>query len=447
MTAPFQQRWLILAHAFNMDGRAASQTITDKLPHLRRAGIEVVVLSGVSGTHDTVVEHHQLWPAGPAGLRFELRHVLRRRFGSGVLYRSLMVLASLLLLPGMLVEKLLRPMESSWSWWLTAYLKGRALARQQPFDLIYSTGGAFAAHFAGRALKKATGTPWLAEVHDPLVMPGTVPTTPQQKMQAEVERIICTDADIAIWFTEQALASARQRHPQLGEHGKMMLPGIDPPFQTLPPYHPGSKFIVGHFGSLSATRNLVPFIEALEVLQLRRPDLVAATELHVTGGPLDAVSAVKISQSPVGTCVRHLGRIEADPATGQSGREQILRRMRSVDVLLLLHGEERICEEYIPSKLYEYLWMQRPILAVVHKNPQMVQMLRGQGHAAVRTGEESKTAGAAILELANAVEKMYDHWCVEGLPDSNRPSPYTTQAAVRQLLEWVGLLTRNRLQN
>lgn len=447
MTAPFQQRWLILAHAFNMDGRAASQTITDKLPHLRRAGIEVVVLSGVSGTQDTVVEHHQLWPAGPAGLRFELRHVLRRRFGSGVLYRSLMVLASLLLLPGMLVEKLLRPVESSWSWWLSAYLKGRALARQQPFDLIYSTGGAFAAHVAGRALKRATGTPWLAEVHDPLVMPGTVPATPQQKMQAEVERLICTDADIAIWFTEQALASARRRHPQLGERGKMLLPGIDPPFQVLPPYQPGAKFIIGHFGSLSATRHLGPIVNALEQLQVRRPELAKATELHVYGGPLDPVSNEKIASSSVRECVRHFGRIEVDPKTGLSGREQILRRMRSVDVLLLLHGEERICEEYIPSKLYEYLWMQRPILAVVHKNPQMVQMLRGQGHAAIRTGEESKTAGAAILELANAVEKMYDHWCVEGLPDSNRPSPYTTQAAVRQLLEWVGLLTRNRLQN
>lgn len=447
MTAPFQQRWLILAHAFNMDGRAASQTITDKLPHLRRAGVEVVVLSGVSGTHDTVVEHHQLWPAGPAGLRFELRHVLRRRFGSGVLYRSLMVLASLLLLPGMLIEKLLRPVESSWSWWLSAYLKGRALARQQPFDLIYSTGGAFAAHVAGRALKRATGTHWLAEVHDPLVMPGTVPATPQQKMQAEVERLICTDANIAIWFTEQALASARRRHPQLGERGKMMLPGIDPPFQVLPPYQPGAKFIIGHFGSLSATRHLGPIVNALEQLQVRRPELVKVTELHVYGGPLDSVSSEKIASSSVRECVRHFGRIEVDPQTGLSGREQILRRMRSVDVLLLLHGEERICEEYIPSKLYEYLWMQRPILAVVHKNSQMVQMLRGQGHAAIRTGEESKVAGSAISELANAVEKMYDQWRAEGLPDSNRPSPYTTQAAVRQLLEWVGLLTRNRLQN
>lgn len=444
MTAPFQQRWLILAHAFNMDGRAASQTITDKLPHLRRAGIEVVVLSGVSGTQDTVVEHHQLWPAGPAGLRFELRHVLRRRFGRGVLYRSLMLLASLLLLPGMLAEKLLRPVESSWSWWLSAYLKGRALARQQPFDLIYSTGGAFAAHVAGRALKRATGTPWLAEVHDPLVMPGNTPHTAQQKMQARVEGLICREADVAIWFTEQALASARKRHSELGERGKMLLPGIDPPFQTLPPYQPGEKFIVGHFGSLSATRNLVPFIVALEALhEQRRPDLVAATELHVTGGALDPVSAAKIAQSPVRTCVRHLGRIEADPDTGLSGREQILRRMRGVDVLLLLHGDEPICAEYIPSKLYEYLWMQRPILSTVHRNPQMAGMLRGEGHVVVQTDGSGPGSGAANQEFTTALEQLYDRWRSAGLPDSGRASPYTTQAAVHQLLAWAAPLKRS----
>lgn len=434
MTVPIRQRWLILAHAFNMDGRAASQTITDKLPHLRQAGIEVVVLSGVSGSRDRVVEHHQLWPAGPAGLRFELRHVLRRRFENRFVYRTLMTLASLLLLPGLVVEKLLRPVESSWSWWLSAWLKGRALARQQPFDLIYSTGGAYAAHLAGRALKRSLGTPWLAEVHDPFITPGNTPHTAQQKMQARVEGLICREADVAIWFTEQALASARKRHPELGERGKMMLPGIDPPFKELPSYQPGPKFIVGHFGSLSATRNLVPFIEALETLQTRRPDLVAVTELQVTGGPLDAVSAARIETSPVRGCVRHLGRIEADPVSGLSGREQILRRMRSVDVLLLLHGEEPICEEYIPSKLYEYLWMQRPILATVHRNPQMAAMLREQGHAAVLTGGQG--AVAAGLELAGALEALFDRWRSTGLPDNGRQSPYTTQTAVAQLLGW-----------
>lgn len=439
MTDQPRQRWLVLSHAFNMDGRAASHTITDKLPHLRAAGIEVVVLSGVSGEKDQELEHHQLWPAGPAGLRFDLRHVLRKRFGKGLIYRVLMLLASLVLLPGMIVEKLLRPLESSWSWWFTAYLKGRSLARQQPFDLIYSTGGAYAAHVAGRALKFATGTPWLAEVHDPLVVPGTTPTTTHQKKQAEIERQICTDADLAVWFTDQALASARARHPQLGERGKMMLPGIDRPFESLPPYQPGATFVVGHFGSLSASRSMLPFIEALELLQTRRPDLVASTELHIYGGAIDAPATQKLETSPVRERVRQFGRIETDPVTGLSGRDQILHRMRGADILLLLHGEDPLCEEYIPSKLYEYLWMQRPILSIVHRNPQMAAMILGEGHTVVQTGlAAGDSAPAAVARpLAAALEQLYDRWRSQGLPDSGRESPYTTQASSMQLVGWV----------
>ncbi len=422
---PYTQRWLVLSHAFNMDGRAASQTITDKLPHLEAAGIELVVLSGVSGDPDRHYEHHQLWPAAAAGIRFELRHVLRKHLLHPKVYRLVMVLLSIPLLPFMFIEKLLRPVESSWSWWLSAYLKGRALARHRRFDLIYSTGGAFAAHVAGRALKQALGVRWLAEVHDPLVMPGSTPKTAQECMQAEVERSICTDADVAIWFTDQALASAKRRHPQLDDRGKMMLPGIDAPFKVLPPYVPGAKMVIGHFGSLSATRNLTPIISALETLVAQRPELRSMVELQVTGGPLDPVSQVYLGQSSVRGMVRHLGRIEADSFMGLSGRTQILRRMRNVDVLLLLHGTEPICAEYIPSKLYEYLWMQRPILATVHCNPQMAGLLRAQGHHVVEDGDN----------LTNTLEELMDRWISLGLPDNDQASPYTTQAAVQHLRE------------
>lgn len=425
----YTQRWLVLSHAFNMDGRAASQTITDKLPHLEAAGIELVVLSGVSGDQDRHYEHHKLWPIGAAGIRFELRHVLRKHLVHPKAYRLVTVLLSIPLLPFMFIEKLIRPVESSWSWWLSAYLKGRLLARHRKFDLIYSTGGAFAAHVAGRALKQALGVRWLAEVHDPLVMPGSTPKTAQERMQADVERQICTDADVAIWFTEQALASAKRRHPQVGERGKMLLPGIDAPFKVLPPYVPGAKMVIGHFGSLSATRNLTPIISALEALVSQRPELRAVLELQLTGGPLDELSQAAIAQSPVRDLVRHLGRIEADPMTGQSGREQILHRMRSVDVLLLLHGTEPICAEYIPSKLYEYLWMQRPILATVHGNPQMAALLRGQGHSAV----ETQGVGAQQA-LSLATTQLVARWESTGLEDNGLSSPYTTQAAVGQLL-------------
>ena len=463
-----RQRWLVLAHAFNMDGRAASQTITDKLPHLAQAGIEVVVLSGVAGRPDARGEHHQLWPAGPAGLRFELRHVLRKHWGSGLRYRSAMLAASLLLLPFMLLEKILRPVESSWSWWLSAWWRGRRLLRKRHFDLIYSTGGAFAAHIAGAALQRASGVPWLAEVHDPMVVPGSVPQTPQQKMQARVEALICLRADLAIWFTEQALASARRRHAQLAGRGRMMLPGVDRPSDVLQPYAAGDKCVIGHFGSLSPTRNLRSTIAALDALQAQQPDLRGKLELHVYGGPLDSVSAQAASAARF-PCLRHFGRIEADPVSGQSGRQQILQRMRSADVLLLLHGEEPICAEYIPSKMYEYFWMLRPIVATVHCNDQMQALLVARGAHVVRTDAVPGTASArpaasagqvaqgAQMEPAQPAQQVVEaalcaafaallaQWAGPcGLADLALPGDtpvYSTGAAVARLVGWVEQLT------
>lgn len=430
------RRWLVLAHAFNMDGRAASQTITDKLPHLEAAGVELVVLSGVSGRHDTHYEHYQLWPAGPAGIRFEARHVLRKHLGSGLAYRAVMLPLSLVLLPFMFIEKLLRPVESSWSWWLSAYLKGRGLLQGRKFDLIYSTGGAFAAHMAGAALRRATGLPWLAEVHDPMVTPGTVPTTPQQKMQARVETTICEEADAAIWFTDQALASARQRNPALGNRGHMMLPGVDAPPYVLQPYARGEKFVLGHFGSLSATRNLVSTIAALDLLQECQPALQGRVELHVYGGPLDALSAAAAAGAKH-PCLKHFGRIEHDPVSGKSGREQILQRMRSADVLLLLHGLEPICAEYIPSKMYEYLWMQRPILALVHQNPQMAGILLDAGHSVIQLDTVLRDATFDPDALALTLQGLVETWNTSGLPDRPEATPYTTGASVQKLLAWT----------
>lgn len=438
MNAAKPQRWLILSHAFNMDGRASSQTITDKIPHLRAAGIEVVVLSGVSGLKDANFEHHQLWPAGPAGIKFELRHVLRRRWGSGLAYRFWMTLASLILLPGVFLEKLWRPVESSWSWYLSAYLKGLSLCRQNKFDLIYSTGGAFAAHLAGHALKGQTKIPWLAEIHDPFMTPGKGGQSAQERMQLAVEKMICDTADVAIWFTDQALSSATARQPQLGVRGKVLIPGIDNPFPAqIPPYRPSSKLILGHFGSLSKTRHLVRVVEAFEHLGSHDPEVLQDIELHVYGGPLDEISQAKIQTSRTRLHFQHFGRIEADPASGMSGRQRILGKMRSVDVLLLLHGEEAICEEYIPSKLYEYLWMQRPILAQVHRNPQMAGMLQALHHRVVVTGENLQANDRSAEAIAECIKCYWLEWKTSGLPDSGASSPYTTQSAVANLRNFV----------
>jgi hypothetical protein len=420
-----KRNWLVLSHAFNMDGRAASQTITDKIPHLMRLGVEPIVVSAITGKKDKVIEHHQVLPALAVALRFDLRHYLKQRISNRIVYRILMTLISLVLLPFYIIEKLFIRIETHWSWSITAFLVSARIIRTRKPELVYSTGGAYAAHIAGYWLKRRFGLPWIVEVHDPMIFPGLTKSKMRMRFSGWLEGIICKHADVVWWFTEEALARARARHPELGDRGHCIIPGANPPDFKRTPYQRGAHLIIGHFGSLADTRNLEIFLQGLRRASGKNPQMVDHIRLHLYGGSVDAVSARAINEFPHAAMIEQFGRLETDPHTGESGRNQVLRRMNAADCLLLLHGTVPFCEEYIPSKLFEYLWTQRPILALVWRNPQLEQMLRTLGHWSVKADDADA--------IASALEELYARWLRSELTDSNTPSPYSAEAATRQI--------------
>jgi glycosyltransferase involved in cell wall biosynthesis len=425
-----KQVWLVLSHGFNMDGRAASQTITDKIPHLLNLGIEPIVLSAITGKKDKVVEHHQVLPAGPVALRFDLRHYLKQRISSPYIYRIAMTVISLVLLPFILIEKLFVRIETHWSWAITAYFTGACIIRTRKVALIYSTGGAYSAHLTGYWLARRFGLPWAAEIHDPMIFPGLTKNKMRMRFSAWLEGIICKHADVVWWFTEEALARAGARHPELGERGHCLIPGSNPPKFVRVPYQHGKHLVIGHFGSLAETRNLEFFLLGLRRVLEKNPQCAEHIRLHIYGGGIDAVSARALRDFPHPAMIEQFGRLETDPKTGESGRDQVIKRMNAADCLLLLHGTVPFCEEYIPSKMYEYLWTQRPILALVWHNPQMERMLRELGHWAVKADDADS--------IASAIEELHARWMRDDLADSGTPSPYTSEAATRQIIAWAG---------
>lgn len=420
-----RRRWLILSHAYNVDGRAESLTITDKIPHLKAAGIEPVVLSSVMGQPDPAVEHHQFLPWGPAGLRFDLRHVLLRRWGRSAGYRLVTMLVSVLLAPFILLERLASGIRSQWSWALPAAVLGRRLIRRGDIELVYTTGGVFSAHLAGYWLKRWTGCRWIAEVHDPLILPGVAPRNRHERFLATLEGHICRHADLAWWFTDGALAAARRRHPELGPRGIVVLPGAEPPVvQTA--YRRGAHCVFGHFGSLSPTRSLAPALRALAELLKQRPELRDIVRLEVYGGALDPEAAQAVPSLGLGDVVQAMGRLEFDPQTGLSGRARVVQRMQQCDVLLLVHGELSDCLEYIPSKLYDYFWARRPVLALTHANAQLDAIVREHGGFVA----PSKDQAAIVAAFEAAVRR----WRDDALPDVTVP-PVTVEAAVVKIVE------------
>ena len=398
-----------------MDGRASSQTITDKIPYFLDAGIKPIVLSAITGKKDDRFQHKQFLAWGPAAFRFDFRHWIANKYGRGFLYKLLTRTVSILLAPLIGLEKLSLGYSSQWSWAMPAFMHGLRLIRQKKVNLIFSTGGSWSAHLAGLWLKKRTGLPWIAEIHDPLVIrkdPNdqgfNKPKNRDAQFRQYLEKQICKYADLVWWFTDGALHYAKVRNVNLNAsndaRGIVVIPGAEPPVNkssaSLHAY--GNKLNLCHFGSLAKDRSLSTILLAVFALIKKYPEARDAIQIHAYGAPLDELSKKAIESFACQDLFLAHGRLEMDHKTSKSGRERVIEKMQIADVLILLHGDDEWCAEYIPSKYYEYLWTGRPIWAITHRNVQLDEMIQERGGYLSHSGD---------LEGINmALERIWLDW-------------------------------------
>jgi hypothetical protein len=413
--SPVKTRWLILSHAFNMDGRAASQTITDKIPYFLDAGIEPTVFSSITGIKDTRFVHRQFLAWGPAAFRFDFRHWFANQYGRGLAYKVVTAAVSILLAPFIVLERMLLGLSNQWSWAMPAYLYGRRLIQNKKVDLVYSTAGAWSAQLAALWLKKSTGVFWMAEIHDPLIIRSNpddlglgVPNNRDARFRKRLEAQICKYADVVWWFTDGALHYAKLRNPNLNQPGNatglMVIPGAEPPGGlSAGQQHVYTEHLkVCHFGSLAKDRSLSTILKACIPLFQKYPEARHHLRLHAYGAPLDSLTLDALNKWGFEDVLIAHGRLEKDPITGKLGRERVVEKMQSADVLLLMLGHEEWCTEYIPSKFYEYLWAGRPIWGISHRNPQLDHMLQERGSYICSDGSDE--------EVATMLETIWLDW-------------------------------------
>ena len=328
-----KKRWLILSHGFNMDGRAASQTITDKIPYLLESGIEPIVFSAITGIKDQRFPHRQFLAWGPAAFRFDFRHWMANQYGRGFLYKLLTRTVSILLAPLIGLEKLILGYSSQWSWAMPAFIHGLRLIRSGQIDLVYSTGGAWSAHLAGLWLKKTTGVKWITEIHDPMVIRKSPvdeglskPRNRDAQFRQYLERQIIAFADFAWWFTDGALHYAKVRNTNLntpaGAHGFMVLPGAEPPgnLNKVQAYQYSQHLNLCHFGSLAKDRSIATILRAISDLLKKYPQARNQIRVHAYGAPLDALTIEVMEQFGFEDILIAHGRLEKDSITGKSGK-------------------------------------------------------------------------------------------------------------------------------
>lgn len=392
MSGAPEKRWLVLSYFAGIDGMACSQHIDDRLPLLRTHGIMPLLLTGVCGRPPLDIATARVPSLGPSGIRFELRHLQRRM----PRLKPVLGLLNLLVVPLYLLEKLFIDLDSQWSWFPLAIWSGSRLCRRHRPHVIYSTGGPASAHLATAVIARRHGIPWIAEFQDPLVHGDWLRTRRALKIFTWLERFVCTRADAVIFLTDEARRRADER-TDLGERGWTVYPGSNPAAMPQVVYEKGDFCSFAHFGSLGGSRNLKVFLEALRQLFADHPHLGSVIRLDVFG-TCDRLSLRLIETFPVPGVIRCHGRIS---------RSESLVAMKRCDVLLLIQNTEEFSAETIPSKTYEYFFTGRPILALVHKNPELSRMMSQLGHTAVKADDPEDVKGA-IIALA-------DRWTADGL--------------------------------
>jgi hypothetical protein len=409
-----KNRWLILSYFANIDAMAPSHHIDDRIPSLCHKGVSIFLLTSPCGARYTNIAHRRIPSIAPSGIRYEVRHFLRRKTKKRFWFKFLEIVLLLPVYPFYLIEKIFIRLDSTWSWFITASIAAIILSLKNRPEIIYSTGGPVSTHIAAMTASRLLKVPHIAEFQDPLVHEYAAPGKCERYFMKAVERSVLKTADVSVFLTPQAASNASRRNPDSRKTSAIYAGAV--PVRRAFPYQKGEKFTIAHFGSLGGSRNLAHFFTALVELFVDCPDLAGHFRLDLYGNTGRDVSAqIKLFPHRELLCLH-----------GKVPRQNSIDSMFNADVLLLIQNTDDVSFESIPSKVYEYLQTGRPILALVYRNPDLQTILEEMGHIVVQADDP--------VSIKKGLETYITKWKRDQWQVSSPASPYTVDNAVAELL-------------
>lgn len=232
-------------------------------------------------------------------------------------------------------------------------------------ELIYSTAGPYTSHLVGLILHRLTRAPWVAELRDGWLRwnQAIFPDYPRWRgpLEGRLESAVVHEAGRLLLVTESMAAAFRQQYPMLPrDHFGVVPNGFDPEqYVDLPPVVADpARFRIVHAGALYFGRSADAFLQALARLVAEQPRFAEMAELVLIG---------TLDQGAHAELARGLAAPELNNRVVFSGyhdHRSTLAALRSADLLLLLVNTTPGAAAAVPGKLYEYLAVGRPILAV-----------------------------------------------------------------------------------
>ncbi len=233
---------------------------------------------------------------------------------------------------------------------LGQWLKGN------PVDAVVTNGTPHSCHLIGLALKERfPDIPWLADFRDPwtgIDYFSTLPlSTRARARHQQLERAVMQRADFITtvsWTWQQDFVQLSGK-----QNVGVVTNGYDAP-QYATAVTPDADFSIYHTGVLGKDRNYPALWRSLQTLVAEEAGFAEDLRLVLIGENDGAVGHALQSHGLLPYLDRHAFLPHAE----------VITRIRGGQLLLLLINQSDDAPGRLPSKLYEYLGAERPVLAV-----------------------------------------------------------------------------------
>jgi glycosyltransferase involved in cell wall biosynthesis len=285
------------------------------------------------------------------------RHEIKRAFDKtweprSIINRTLRIFLKIFLFPLTLIQY--PPIDPVIYWSIKIISPAYKLIKSEQIEVIFTTSAPWSSLISGLILKKITGQPWVADMRDPWTTEELRYGTKSWRRAIDkyLERLCLRNADIVIGVTSKWLEDLQRITGEESAVGKyeLITNGYDESdFEdcSVPFLNSKSEIMISHVGSMFRG-GLEPLLLSLnnfngELLERIRFELIGYVH------PLDQESLANSTARSSFYCqpkrITHV---------------QSLQIMRESHVLLLT-----LPFEYYPGKLFEYMRVGRPVLALV----------------------------------------------------------------------------------
>lgn len=251
--------------------------------------------------------------------------------------------------------------------------------KKNNIDLIISTGPPHSMHVIALRLKKKFNIPWIADFRDPWTdidfyekLRLTKWADGRHKKQ---EKEVLTYADHVVTVSPGCASDLEKKNNRRVE---VIYNGFDPHDYNFHKPEPDKSFSITHFGALNKDRNPVSLWKAMRELSEESGHFNKALVIQLIG-QTDKTVIEEIKKNGLYknlVLIKHLPHKEG------------LKKLSTSQLLLLPINDAPNANGILPGKMYEYLAIKRPILAIGPANADFNQIIKETNSGIVHTFDD-----------------------------------------------------------